>query len=175
MFYNRTQKDLFLNTRTWLERNEKTPFNYELPYALEKNLELRVPCADVLELDDQFILELALPGVNLDDIEIKVEEQVLTVIAKRTPTMFEEKAIYLQKELPTHFMFRQFEFECEILTENIEARLERGLLYISVPKLEVALRIPVSVGMLEGHYTNNLKTRVGKQAEHRTHKEIAIK
>ncbi len=39
-----------------------------------------VPCPDVLELDDRFILKLAPPGVVLDGIEIEVEENYLTVI-----------------------------------------------------------------------------------------------
>ncbi|MBK9203781.1 MAG: Hsp20/alpha crystallin family protein [Candidatus Obscuribacter sp.] len=44
-----------------------------------------------------FILELALPGVVLDDIEVKVEENFLTVTAKRTPVMFQDRATYLRK------------------------------------------------------------------------------
>ena len=159
MFYNHNHKDLyFTNLRTDSRSNK---------------FEYRTLCADVLELDEQFILELALPGVNLDDIELKVEGNILTVWARRMPTMFEERATYITRELPTTYMVREFEFHTEILVANIEARLERGLLYISVPKAEIAHRIPVSVGMLEGHYNNNLKTRVGK--EHRAHKEITIK
>jgi len=132
-----------------------------------------IPCADILELDDQFVLELALPGVVLDDIELKIEGRYLTVIAKRTPTMFEEKAMYLRRELPATLMVREFEFEAEILWENVEARLDRGLLFISLPKLEAALRIPVSHGSIEGHVSST-KTRTLK-TEVRSGKEITIK
>ena len=44
-----------------------------------------VPCPDVLELDDQFILKLSPLGVVLDGIEIEVAVNYLTLIAKRTP------------------------------------------------------------------------------------------
>ncbi|MBX9721997.1 MAG: Hsp20/alpha crystallin family protein, partial [Candidatus Obscuribacterales bacterium] len=76
--------------------------------------------ADVLELDEQFIIEVALPGVVLDDVHLKIEDNVLSISAKRTPTLFEERAIVLQKELPSHYILRQFEFDTEIIAEQIE-------------------------------------------------------
>lgn len=140
----------------------------------EQYMGWETPDTDILELDDQFVLEVALPGVCLDDIELKIEDNVLSVIAKRTPAMFEEKAAILRKEMPAGLLVREFEFETEILVEQIEARLERGILFISIPKVEVALRIPVSAGTLEGHM-NTLKTRVGKTELHQNRKEVAIK
>lgn len=130
----------------------------------------QVPCCqapcDVLELDEQYMVEIALPGVVLDDVQVKIEENVLTIIAKRTPTLFEERAICLQKELPQAYIARQFEFEAEIIHEQVDARLDRGILYVSVPKVEAAIRVPVSAGTMETHIQNIPKTRVtGKQHE----------
>ena len=140
----------------------------------EQYLGWETPDTDILELDDQYVLEIALPGVCLDDIELKIEDSVLSVIAKRTPAMFEEKAAILRKEMAAGLLVREFEFETEILAEQIEARLERGILFISIPKVEVALRIPVSAGTLEGHM-NTMKTRVAKTELHQNRKEVAIK
>lgn len=169
MFFNRTIKGYNMPVRNYTHGYGFETYNH-------RNWELNrydVPCADILELDDQFVLELALPGVVLDDIELKIEGGTLTVIAKRTPTMFEEKAFYLHRELPATFMVREFNFETEILWENVEARLERGLLYISLPKMEAALRIPVSHGSIEGHVSST-KTRTLK-TEVRSGKEVTIK
>lgn len=121
--------------------------------------------ADILELDEQFIIEVALPGVVLDDVQLKIEENVLSITAKRTPTLFEERATILQKELPAVYLLRQFEFDTEILAEQIDARLDRGILYISIPKVEAALRVPVSAGMVESHVPNAPKTRVSSKHE----------
>jgi len=121
--------------------------------------------ADILELDEQFIIEVALPGVVLDDVQLKIEENVLSITAKRTPTLFEERATVLQKELPSVYVLRQFEFDCEIVVEQIDARLDRGILYISIPKVDVAIRVPVSGGMIEGHIPNSPKTRVNSKHE----------
>ncbi len=121
------------------------------------------PHADILELDDQYLLEIALPGVVLDDIELKVEENVLTVIAKRTPAMFEERAYVLRKELPAGYMVRHFEFDTPILPEEVQARMDRGILFVSVPKEEGAISIPVDAGAIES-YIPSMKTRVGHKA-----------
>ncbi|MBZ0184719.1 MAG: Hsp20 family protein [Candidatus Obscuribacterales bacterium] len=125
------------------------------------------PPTNVLEMDERYILEIALPGVVLDDVELKVEGQYLTLTAKRTPNMFEEKAQFLKKELPLHYLVREFEFIEEIIEEEIEARLDRGILFVSIPKFEAARRIHVSAGNLEQHMT---ETRVGKRE-----KQVTVK
>jgi HSP20 family molecular chaperone IbpA len=137
---------------------------------------MMTPQTDILELDDQFILEIALPGVVLDDVELKVEENSLTVVAKRTLAMFEERAQILRKELSTGYLVREFHFDNEILHDQIEARLDRGILYVSVPKLDAAFRVPVSAGNIETQ-VQGVKTRVGKQENMRENmrKEVTIK
>jgi hypothetical protein len=76
-----------------------------------------------------------------------------------------------------HHLVREFDFDTEILHEQIEARLERGILFVSVPKVDAALRIPVSAGSIEGQLQGN-KTRVGKQDSMRQDKlrqDVSIK
>lgn len=180
MLYTRTVKEnRTLNGRmyghTMLNRTHNFDHGFETmnTWQSQQHLGFATPVADILELDDQYVLELALPGVVLDDVEIKVEENVLTVVAKRTPAMFEEKASIIRKELPSGYMVREFEFETEILHDQIEARLDRGILFIAVPKMEAAMRIPVSAGSLEGHLPM-MKTRIQKN-ELQNRKEVTIK
>lgn len=176
MFYNRPRNEYQLPVgRTWESRHlYKRPIDAFTPWGTTQRLGYTAPEADVLELDDQYLLEIALPGVVLDDIELKVEENIITVIAKRTPAMFEEKAAVISKELPCGYLVRHFEFETEILHEQIEARMDRGILFVHVPKVEVALRIPVSAGSIESHFPG-MKTRVGSKSEMRAGKEVTIK
>ncbi len=190
MFYNRFARQFPVETRRTYVRPSLSHHHMMMPYGpvnyglnRELNRELRelnrehrmwnwegcyntmsAP-ADILELDEQFIIELALPGVVLDDVQLKIEENILSVTAKRTPTLFEERATILQKELPSSYLLRQFEFDTEIIAEQVEARLDRGILYISIPKVEAALRIPVSAGIIESHVPNTAKTRVSSKHE----------
>ena len=182
MLYSRTVKEnqfssLYRRPMNRSHFNQTSQFGYETevsPWACQNNWAYATPETDILELDDQYILQVALPGVVLDDVELKVEENLLTVVAKRTPAMFEEKAAILRKELPAGYLVREFEFETEIHHEHIEARMDRGILFISIPKVEVALRIPVSAGNLEGHL-QGMKTRVSKSDSLRSQKEVTLK
>jgi HSP20 family protein len=159
------------------QQNQYGLNQFEYPFGLgwtHNQLTSCTPHADVLEMDDQYIIEVALPGVVLDDVELKVEENLLTVVAKRTPVMFEERAAVIRKELPA-YLVRHFEFESIIIHDRIEARLDRGILYISVPKLETAMRVPVSAGTFETRIPS-MKTRVGGREENNVRgKEIAVK
>lgn len=130
------------------------------------------PQVDILDLDEQYILQIALPGVVLDDVELKAEENCLTVVAKRTPAMFEERAYIVRKEMPQGYLVRQFSFEAPVLIDQIEARMDRGILFVSVPKLEVARRIPVSAGSIDMHIPG-LKTNVPHKGDVR--KEVSVK
>jgi len=143
------------------ENNRFESLDRMMGYEWEHEMTYSAPETDVLELDDRFILEISLPGVVLDDVELKVEGSYLHLVAKRTPNMFEERATYLRKELPCHFLVREFEFEEEICHEDIEARLDRGILFISIPKFEQAIRIPVSAGSIEQHMLES-STRMHK-------------
>ncbi|MDZ4832193.1 MAG: Hsp20 family protein [Candidatus Melainabacteria bacterium] len=145
MGYDRPRYETF--ERSYDKSYERPMINREW----ESHVSYSAPETDILELDDRFILEVSLPGVVLDDVELKAESGYLCLMAKRTPNMFEERATYLRKELPSHYLVREFEFEEEIAIEEIEARLDRGILFISIPKEEAAVRIPVSHGSIEQH------------------------
>ena len=137
--YNRTMR------REMLHRNLN--FGWETMNRMDwDHVSFTTPETNILELDDRYVLEIALPGVVLDDVELKLDGLSLTVIAKRTPNMFEQRALYLTRELPEHFLVREFDFEDEICVDEIEARLDRGILFVSIPKIEAAIRIPVSAG-----------------------------
>lgn len=180
MLYTRTINNQFslrrpMNRRFHNLENQFNQFGYEsnAPWSCN-NWSYATPETDILELDDQYVLEIALPGVVLDDVELKVEYNTLMVVAKRTPVLFEEKAAVLRKELPAGYLVREFEFETEILHEQIEARMDRGILFVSIPKVESALRIPVMAGTIEGHLPG-MKTRVQKQESLSSRKEVSIK
>lgn len=181
MLYNRLNREYQLpltyrrplNTRFFNQRHLHGFGHDSLTSWNWQNVTYRTPETDVLELDEQYVLEIALPGVVLDDVELKVEENVLTLIAKRTPAMFEEKAAIIRKELSCYFV-REFVFETEIFVEQIEARLDRGILFVCLPKMEQAMRIPVSAGSIEAHIPG-MKTRVGKSENLQRAKEVTIK
>lgn len=166
---------MFLNTRTHRQFANQSFMNSLINSHWEYGRQFCcTPEANILELDDRFLLEIALPGVVLDDVELKAEEYFIVIRAKRLPAPFEEEAIVHTQEMPYAYLVRNFEFNMPILAEQVEARMDRGILYISVPKLEIAHRIPVSAGSIETRLPG-MKTHVVSKTEVRHTGKEAVK
>lgn len=96
-----------------------------------------VPATNILEKDDSFEIQLAVPGMKKEDFHMEVENNVLTVTYERKEEegqKFEDN--FLRREyLPENFT-RSFTIPKNVAIENIRARSENGMLFIAVPKLE---------------------------------------
>ena len=87
------------------------------------NTECRyTPKADYYEVENGFVLEVELPGVKKEDLDVQVEKNILTV--KATRARKDEKFTYE----------RNFRLADEIDTENIKVSLENGILTFELSK-----------------------------------------
>lgn len=94
------------------------------------------PKADYYEVENGFMLEVELPGVKKEDIDIQVEKNIITVKASRT-----------RKETKTTYE-RSFRLADDIDCENIKVALENGILAFSlVKKQQAAARRTSIVGL----------------------------
>lgn len=85
-------------------------------------------------LDNEYVINIEAPGLNKEDIKIALEDNVLTVEAKRNKN--EEKK-YLLDERYYGDLYRSFKLK-DIKDEAIKATFENGILEIRVPKLTEA-------------------------------------
>ena len=98
-----------------------------------------VPRADILEGEKDFQIRLDLPGVKNEALEINVEDQILTVQATREFASTEGYKAH-RRELPSKLALkRSFKLGSEVETENVSAKLEDGVLTLTLPKSEKAL------------------------------------
>ena len=97
------------------------------------------PRADILEGDKDFRIMLDMPGVKAEKLEINVENQTLQVKAETenlVPEGFERR----RHERPAHAEFsRSFNLGAHVDQEKISAKLEDGVLMITLPKSETSL------------------------------------
>ncbi|MDD5018318.1 MAG: Hsp20/alpha crystallin family protein [Eubacteriales bacterium] len=91
--------------------------------------------ADVKETKDAFIVEAEMPGVKKEDVTLICENGVLTISAKISDEKNEEKENYVRKERVTGEVKRSFALR-KIDEENIAAKFEDGILYVTLPKKE---------------------------------------
>ena len=92
------------------------------------------PVANILETDDGYILEAEMPGVAKDGIDVTVENGELIILGRRVDKELPGNALYRESR-PVDFR-RVFDLDPSIDTGRISARMEQGLLTLTLPKAE---------------------------------------
>ncbi len=92
---------------------------------------------DVSENDGEYILEIELPGIKRENIDIEATDKRLTVRVNDTEAKEENDSKYIRKERRQSTIVRSFSIE-NIQREKISARLESGILSLVLPKAEIA-------------------------------------
>jgi HSP20 family protein len=93
-----------------------------------------VPPASVIEAGDGYTLELEMPGVTKDGLDISVENNELAIIGRRSLPKIEGALIHHESR-PENFR-RTFELDPSIDGDKISAKIEQGLVTLTLPKAE---------------------------------------
>ena len=92
------------------------------------------PPASIRETADSYTLELEMPGVNKDGLEISIEKNELSIVGRRsTPT---PQGTLLHRESRPHNYRRSFEIDPSIESGKIAARMHQGVVTLTLPKAE---------------------------------------
>lgn len=94
------------------------------------------PHLDVLETDDAYVLEMDVPGVSRDDIQINLHDGILSVSGERSSREVSENDNVLRVERHAGHFYRSFRLPKQISEKKIEARHENGVLTVTLPKVE---------------------------------------
>ena len=95
------------------------------------------PAANVWEQGDALQVEMEVPGVKSDQIDISVAGGELSVKIHR-PEVAEEDVTYHRRERPTGAISRVLRLPVEVDADRVEAELHDGVLLITLPKAESA-------------------------------------
>ena len=110
--------------------------NTETPKERERAVrqDFVAPEVDIFETADGYILEAEMPGVNKDGLEITLEGTEITLTGHRSPEAAREPA--LLRERHTADFRRVFELDPAIDTARIAAKMDQGILTLTLPKSE---------------------------------------
>ena len=97
-----------------------------------------VPACDIEETEGSFVLSFDLPGIAKEDVDIDINGKTLSVTAKRQSKKEDKSSGRFRSERFQGEYRRSFELGDELNPEHIEASMQDGVLYINVPKKEVA-------------------------------------
>jgi len=95
-----------------------------------------LPAVDISEEEDRFVLTADLPGVSPDDIEITMENGVLTLQGERSSEHTDEQKGYRRTERVVGKFHRRFSLPETADDNSVSARNRNGVLELVIPKQE---------------------------------------
>lgn len=98
----------------------------------------RVPSVNIRENAEEFIIEVAAPGLKKEDFKVNVEQNILTISAEKEEEDEQREQRYTRREYVYNSFTRSFTLPEYVIGEEINARYEQGVLRISLPKKEEA-------------------------------------
>jgi HSP20 family protein len=106
------------------------------------------PAVDVYEDEHNVTLKIEVPGIDEKDIDIRVENNLLTVHGDRKIEKEEKEENYRRVERQYGSFTRTFTLPNTVDTDNVQATYDKGVLKIALPKKAEAKpkQIKVSVG-----------------------------
>jgi HSP20 family protein len=98
------------------------------------------PAVNVAEDEKQYRIEVAIPGLNRKDVQIDLEDDVLTISSEHRENKEEKKDNYMRREFRQSAFKRSFQLPESVDQSKIEASHDAGILTIQLPKREEVLQ-----------------------------------
>lgn len=98
----------------------------------------KVPAVNIAETENEFHIELAVPGMKKEDFKINLDKNVLSISAEKKAENTEEGKRYSKKEYSYNSFVRSFTLPETVDHSKIEASYTDGILKLNVAKKEEA-------------------------------------
>lgn len=101
-----------------------------------------MPPVDIIDAAEEYLILVDLPGIDAEQVDMRVEEGVLLVEGERRAPESIERASLRERRFGG--FRRAFELPRKIDADGIAARYENGVLAIRVPKVDTSRKIPIN-------------------------------
>lgn len=108
------------------------------------NTNTTLPSVNIRETNDEFLVEMAAPGMDKKDFRIELDNEILKITSeKQFENEMKEGERYTRREFSYQSFQRSFHLPKSVVDESkIKAKYENGLLRIMIPKREEAKALP---------------------------------
>ncbi|WP_040249117.1 Hsp20/alpha crystallin family protein [Psychroserpens mesophilus] len=106
------------------------------------NTGITLPAVNIKENADEYILELAIPGMKKSDFNIDLDNKVLSISSEVETENEENNDNYTRREFGYSSFKRTFTLPDTIESDHVKANYEDGILCITLPKREEAKQKP---------------------------------
>jgi HSP20 family protein len=117
-------------------------FNWGLSNNSETNT--TIPAVNIRETNDNFVVEMAAPGMTKKDFRVELDGNMLTISSEKTNEHQEnDNERYSRKEFSYQSFQRTFHLPKDVVdADKIEAKYHDGILHLVIPKREEAKQRP---------------------------------
>lgn len=98
----------------------------------------RAPAVDMIDHDDEIVLRADLPGLDEKDIEVRVQDNTLTIQGERKEEKEEKKEDYDCSERAYGAFMRSLTLPASVDASKIKATFKKGVLEVHLPKAKEA-------------------------------------
>jgi len=121
------------------------PFFHDFEWSASRVSTRRFMNADVYRKGDRYFVEIDVPGVSEDAVDVTVEKKTLAITVDR-PLYDDEERSALIQDRPFGSFARRFFLGEGLDPDGVEASLDRGVLTLSIPMAETAKARKIAVG-----------------------------
>ena len=146
-----TRWDPFRNLSTLQEQVNRL-FEGSFPAQGDKSaLTTWAPAVDIYETENELVLKADLPDINEKDLDVRVENNMLTIHGERKFEQKVKEENYLRVERSYGSFSRSFSLPSTINTESIKAEYKNGTLTVELPKRAESKPKQVKINVTGNH------------------------
>lgn len=134
---NRRKNQIVQRNLFWPEMDTLFDQLFQGSLLSGRSEEQRVMRVDIKDTQDAYVIEAELPGISKENIDIKIQDKLLTLSVRQDEQSESSKDQYIVRERRIRSLERSFDVRA-VDTEKITAKFENGLLALHLPKLEPA-------------------------------------
>jgi HSP20 family protein len=112
----------------------KATLEKQMPNNRPVREEYVAPTVNIFETKEGYVMQAEMPGVSKDGLEITLEGNEITITGRRNPETVHGETLF--RERGTADYRRVFELDPAIDTAKISAKIEQGVLTVTLPKSE---------------------------------------
>jgi HSP20 family protein len=117
--------------------------NFGSEFVSNFNTGISLPAVNVIENDDNYIVEMAIPGLKKSDFDISLDNQILSISAETKTEDESDDKNFTRREFGYSSFKRTFKLPKSVETNKISANYKDGILKVELPKRDEAKKKPI--------------------------------
>ena len=120
-------------------------FNQSMPSRLHGDTEAWLPSVDIKREDGAYVIEVEVPGLSPDEVDVEAHDNVLTIQGERETSTEEKEDNFVRRERRHGKFVRRFTLPNGTSADDISAQVKDGVLHVRVPDGQAASPQKISI------------------------------